>query len=312
MKATNCYLCGSSHAEILFTFKGEDKYLAVVFDKTPEEDMNWMICKNCGLVFRSPVLEESEYNKLYSNYDTDIFSQTTPDQYFDRITSLPIGKSENKEKTRWLREVLQRHQASIAKTALDVGCGGGTLLHSLKEQFPAISLYGVELNPAYAELAKRRLNADIRNQNYENGIFGQKFDLLINTKVLEHIPDPLPFLQNMHQDLNGNGSLLIEVPHVADMFNFSLDNERFTIPHIYFFSEGTLGALLEQAGFSVLDSRVFDASRNRSYLQIVARKNDSPGSAPSISPPFDDVQAIARRVAENNKATKSAGAEHGH
>ncbi len=307
MKTTNCYLCGSSHAEILFTFKGEDKYLAAVFDKAPEEDMNWMICKDCGLVYRSPVLEDPEYKKLYANYDTDIFSRTTPDQYFDRITTLPIGKSENKEKTRWLKDVLKRHPASIAKTVLDVGCGGGTLLHSLKEQFPAIRLYGVELNPAYAELAKRRLDADIRNQNYENGIFGQKFDLLINTKVLEHIPDPLPFLQHMHRDLNSNGSLLIEVPHVADMFNFPLDDERFTIPHIYFFTEGTLGALLERAGFSILDSRVFDASRNRSYLQIVARKNDSSGGGSSISPPFDDVPTIARKVAENNKTIKNEG-----
>ena len=60
--------------------------------------MNWMICKVCGLVYRSPILEQPEYEKLYSNYEADIFSKVTPDEYFDKIVTLPDGKSENKEK----------------------------------------------------------------------------------------------------------------------------------------------------------------------------------------------------------------------
>ena len=91
--------------------------------------------------------------------------------------------------------------------------------------------------------------------------------------MLEHIPEPLPFLEEMFRDLSKGGVLFIEVPHVSDMYNFPLDNERFAIPHIYFFSENTLGALLEKAGFKIIETRVFDASRNRTYLQIVAEKN---------------------------------------
>ena len=88
MKKTNCYLCGSGDAQILFTFMGYDKYLATVFETLPNEDMNWMICNNCAFVYRSPVLEQHEYEKLYENYDTDIFSGITPNEYFDKIISL--------------------------------------------------------------------------------------------------------------------------------------------------------------------------------------------------------------------------------
>lgn len=302
MKPNNCcYICGSKDSEILFTFKGEDKYLDTVFEITPEADMNWMICNSCGFVYRSPVLEQDEYERLYENYDTDIFANTTPDEYFDKIISLPIGTSENREKANWLRALLDKNGLNNNLEVLDIGCGGGTLLYILNEELSIGGMYGVELNKAYADLAKRRLDADIRNENYESGIFGQQFNLLINTKVLEHIPDPLPFLKEMYKDISNEGILFIEVPHVSDMFNFSLTDERFTIPHIYFFSEGTLSALLEKAGFTILQYRVFDASRNRSYLQVVAQKITQSHKEWTLSGPLDDVQAIIRKVKNNKK-----------
>ena len=302
MKPNNCcYICGSKDSQILFTFKGEDKYLDTVFKITPKDDMNWMICNDCGFVYRSPVLEQDEYEKLYENYDTDIFANETPDEYFDKIISLPIGTSENREKARWLKDLLKRDESNVDLKILDIGCGGGTLLYILGEELSVDSMYGVELNSAYAALAKRRVDADVRNENYESGIFGKQFDLLINTKVLEHIPDPLPFLEEMFKDLSNGGLLFIEVPHVSDMYNFPLTDERFTIPHIYFFSEGTLSALLEKAGFNVLEYRVFDASRNRSYLQVVAKKIIKPEVKWTLSSPLDDVSSIISKVKDNKK-----------
>ena len=276
MKPTNCYLCGSQDAQKLFTFKGEDKYLATVFETTPKDDMNWMICNECSLVYRSPILEQDEYEKLYENYDADIFSNVTPDEYFDKIISLPDGTSENREKARWLKNLLDTNSTNIDLKILDIGCGGGTLLHTLNEELSIDRMCGVELNPVYAALAKRRLDADIRNESYVSGIFGQQFDILINTKVLEHIPDPLPFLTEMFQDLSNGGLLFIEVPHVSDMYNFPLTDERFTIPHIYFFSEGTLSALLEKAGFSVLECRVLMQVETGLIFKLLPRKLSSP------------------------------------
>jgi len=304
MKRTNCYLCKSYNAELLFTFMGDDKYLAAVFDEPPKIDMNWMICRDCALIYRSPVLDHNEYERLYENYDTDVFSDQSPDEYFNKIISLPIGKSENREKIKWLKGIISNEGKSQNLNILDVGCGGGTLLHVVNEELQPKKMCGVELNKAYANLAKRKLNADIRNIPYKNGIFKGKFDLIINTKVLEHIPQPLPFLEEMNKDLSHNGILFIEVPHFFDMYNFPLDDERFAIPHIYFFSENTLGALLKNAGFNVLQSRIFDGSRKRSYLQIVAKKCASNESECTLNGPLDDVSLIINKVRNNQINTK--------
>ena len=86
------------------------------------------------------------------------------------------------------------------------------------------------------------------------------------------------------------------------MYTFPLNDERFTIPHIYFFSESTLSALLEKAGFSVIASRVFDASRKRSYLQILAKKTKASKSEWTPSSPLDDVEFIVNKI--HNKLLK--------
>jgi hypothetical protein len=85
------------------------------------------------------------------------------------------------------------------------------------------------------------------------------------------------------------------------MYNFPLTDERFTIPHIYFFSEGTLSALLEQAGFTIVEHRVFDASRNRSYLQVVAQKIIKSKTEWTFSGPLDDISSIIRKIRSNKK-----------
>lgn len=59
-----------------------------------------------------------------------------------------------------------------AKTVLDFGCGKGFLLNKLKKDFPDIKFVGYD--PAIPEISI---------------LPNEKFDLVINTDVLEHIPE---------------------------------------------------------------------------------------------------------------------------
>tara|TARA_B100001059_G_C17829645_1_gene583731 strand:+ start:1479 stop:2396 length:918 start_codon:yes stop_codon:yes gene_type:complete len=273
MRDVNCYICNSSNHEKLFKQQGNDTYIKFVFDVEPE-NLWWKICLDCGLVYRSPVLDEHEINILYSNYDKTIFKNTDPNMYFQKIINIPNNESENYQKVLWLSDNLDTNDLSSKEyKALDIGCGGGTLLYTLKTFYQNILLHGVELNETYSSIARKNLNIDLKNVNYESGLFDYKFDLLINTKVLEHIIDPLPFLKIMASDLNESGNLFIEVPDISDMYNLPKNDERFFIPHIYFFSKETLSFLLEKSGFEIVKNRVFTSQRNRSYLQIIAKKS---------------------------------------
>ena len=111
MKPNNCcYICNSKDSQILFTFKGKDKYLDTVFEITPKDDMNWMICNSCGFVYRSPVLEQDEYERLYENYDTDIFANITLmniliRSYLYRLEPQKIEKKLTGLKLYWIKMV---------------------------------------------------------------------------------------------------------------------------------------------------------------------------------------------------------------
>jgi SAM-dependent methyltransferase len=162
MKKVCCYLCGSSKSDILFKQEGHDPYLAKVYKSAPDHDLNWMICNDCGFVYRSPALTEQELEILYKSYDQDEFSNTTPDEYFDKIMSFPNEESENWQKIAWLKEVISNDERKDIFEALDIGCGGGTLLYTAREELSLRSVSGVELNEVYADLARRRLDAKLR------------------------------------------------------------------------------------------------------------------------------------------------------
>jgi len=300
MKKVCCYLCGSSQGDILFKQEGHDPYLAKVHKSAPEYDLNWMVCDECGFVYRSPALTDQELDVLYKSYDQDEFSNTTPDEYFNKIISFPTEKSENWQKISWLKKVISDSGRKDIFEALDIGCGGGTLLYTAREELSLKSVSGVELNKVYADLARRRLDANILNENYVSGLFKKQFDLLINTKVLEHVADPLPFLKEMYDDLANEGLLFIEVPDVSDMYSLPPTHERFWIPHIFFFSGNTLSALLRKVGFQIVAHRVIKTHRERSYLQFVAEKTEAVSDDISVLS-YDDIESMKKSIALNLK-----------
>ena len=57
--------------------------------------------------------------------------------------------------------------------------------------------------------------------------------------------------------------------------------------------------MLEKAGFKVLETRVYDASRNRAYLQIVAEKNEVIKNVLTSTEPYGDVAAIFKKIKLN-------------
>lgn len=296
MIETNCYLCGSIDKLPLFAQEGVDPYLEIVSKELLEIERCWYVCKNCGFVFRSPVLDEKESVVLYDQYEKDVFRNTTPDEYFDKIVSFPSEKSENTQKSLWLKECLEERFVPgkiPLMDVLDVGCGGGTLLYALGKVLGVKSLHGVELNEAYAGLARRRTRAEINNEPYLEGMFGKKFDLIICAKVLEHVSEPFELVKEFAKDLSVDGYVFIEVPDIVDIFNLPANHERFYIPHIYYFSKNTLSVILNRVELEVVSLRTIISHRNRSYLQVLARKSDG---CEIPRPPYDDFVGIKNRV----------------
>lgn len=251
MKNVDCILCGSSNKTTIVSQQFTDKYLELINAEYNKTTRNWVKCE-CGFIYHQPLLDKTDTKNLYNKFRDTSFRNENPDDYFDRIINIPPEKSENQHKVTWLHERLDKSLPRNCKI-LDVGCGGGVFLHTLKIRIPHCQISGLEPTPIFADLATSKLSCPIFTGNFDGIIFNGGYDLITCNHVLEHTDDPISFFRNLHSNLNKGGHLYVEVPSVVDFKDKSLlsDNDRFLMQHLWYFSPEILKKLATDAGFKM-------------------------------------------------------------
>eukprot|EP00918_Siedleckia_nematoides_P029594 GHVU01063793.1.p1 GENE.GHVU01063793.1~~GHVU01063793.1.p1 ORF type:complete len:431 (+),score=21.63 GHVU01063793.1:3076-4368(+) len=101
----------------------------------------------------------------------------------------------------------------------EVGCSLGLWLNWVRGIFPEGKYQGVDLQPQFQNVAKRKFNIDIVDEFDPT----QKYDLIGSYKSLEHILDPDIELESYISALKDDGYLYIGVPiWFESMSNFGL------------------------------------------------------------------------------------------
>jgi 2-polyprenyl-3-methyl-5-hydroxy-6-metoxy-1,4-benzoquinol methylase len=111
------------------------------------------------------------------------------------------------------RPEILAHVPASARRVLDLGCATGTTGAALKARQPA-HVTGVELEPAYAEEARARLD-DVIAGDVETARPDGTFDTLIAADVLEHLKDPWTALRRYAQLLEPGGTAVVSLPNVG-------------------------------------------------------------------------------------------------
>jgi methionine biosynthesis protein MetW len=101
---------------------------------------------------------------------------------------------------------------------LDIGCSNGAVGASLRASKPGRSVHGVELNPALAEEAKRKLDrvieADLNLHDWSAGYPDDYFDCIIFADVLEHLYEPEQVLRHSARLVSPDGLIIISLPNI--------------------------------------------------------------------------------------------------
>lgn len=155
------------------------------------------------------------------------------------------------------------------KKIIHVGCvdhlpliekkkANGTYLHQRLQEI-ASRQFGIDNNSDGIQYMKERLGYD--NVAVENIIDGEinevikneKWDLMIMGEILEHIDNPVQFMQKIHQRYNSYvKEIIITVPNamaIANTFHSLRNRERINSDHRYWFSPYTLHKILHLSGF---------------------------------------------------------------
>lgn len=201
--------------------------------------LKYKLCGHCSFIFQSPqmhdditnIFYEEEYPKLYKG-------QEDP-----REEDLNIQGRRGSFQVNYLLSYLEKYDRESVVNCLDIGCSTGSMLSKLKHKLPQIEVVGVEPANEYRSFCTSkgiRTYADVK----EVVAAGEKFDVVVMSHVLEHIPRPVEFLTLIRDKiLKANGILLIEVPNTLG------GHGAFEIAHPVCFYDKTLKDTLKLAGF---------------------------------------------------------------
>ena len=156
---------------------------------------------------------------------------------------------------------------------LDVGCGNGATLRAFASLFPEWRLIGTELNDKYRETVENIPGVEAMLSVDPPRIDGD-FDLVSLVHVLEHIPDPIKYLQILQEKVSGDGYLFIEVPDFeCNPFDLIVAD------HSTHFSPNFLSGIVSSAGYEVL---VVARDWVAKEISLVARKQRDPSQTTSL------------------------------
>jgi SAM-dependent methyltransferase len=193
-------------------------------------------CASCGFGFRASRVDENALEQLYADLDINVYES----ELRGRLATA----------RRHLRIV--HHYCSPARL-LDVGCASGLFLRTAADQ--GWNVIGVEPSTALSALASNNLKdrgvvvaATLQNANLEE----KSFDAVTLWDVLEHVPNPLEFLDACARLLKPDGFLFVNVPDL-DSIQARLLGTRWPLllpEHLNYFCRKSLTLCGERAGLS--------------------------------------------------------------
>jgi len=205
-------------------------------------------CSHCRHIQISPFPSNED---LYGYYSKDYVFTDCAEQPKKKKSSTPL-----------LNYIRANFQDIQATSCLDVGAGNGRFLGELKV-LGFNQLYAVEPNEGLAKM--------LRQKGYivETGMMNDErfrtlhFDVINAGDVIEHLVDPIAFIQSLRSKLSVDGLLIITTPNIESIWSrftyllyrhFSIPWSSLTpIAHLNNFSYSSLKLLLRSNSFQIVD-----------------------------------------------------------
>lgn len=281
-----CLICGGLSSNLI-NFSIRDSV---------SEKINIYECCSCGVQFLNPQKSQEElkdyydgtYRKIYS--DANFYNEDNISKFYKE--NLPEAENRVKRVEKYLKK---------SDEILEIGCSSGYFLTAINEKVS--KSVGTEWDDKNAYFVEDKLGFSVK-KNIED--FNMKFDKIFMFHVLEHINNPIEFLQKISKYLKKDGMLFIEVPNREDILLSGYKLQEFgdfyyQMAHLWYFNKNSLGIVCESAGydFEIECLQRYDISNHLYWL-----KNKKPGGMKYYSQYLsDEVNNIyAKELINNNKA----------
>lgn len=150
-------------------------------------------CRECNLYFKFPQMSKQELDRLYEKGESTNWQYSAETRNDWRLAQKWIGDEPD------------------ARSILDIGCFDGQFLSSMVTE---AARFGVEVHEEAASLAESR-GINIVGRDFSKlDDLEMRFDVVIATDVIEHVNNPLQFLESMARITSDNGLVIVSTGNV--------------------------------------------------------------------------------------------------
>ena len=235
-KIFNCMICGGDEFKLVCEKSGT-KYVS---------------CCQCQVVRQYPYPDQNEMDQYYTNYET---KKSIDSDYLTEEGFLAYKRDKN---FTFKDLCINEKGGFLGKSILDVGCGTGHFVKMMSEQTELIK--GIDKSEECINTAKSNgLDCTFKDFLLEDKVY----DVITMFHLVEHLLNPLEYIEHCYRQLSPGGWLLIETPVVGEISANFGENWRFFMPveHINLFSQNALFRSCVDKGFKI-DSWVRFGSGN--------------------------------------------------
>lgn len=200
-----------------------------------QEPLSRCSCLICGYCFHARQLTTDEVDGFYTaDYTVQRVNETTSSSRAEAVLDLILAA--------WGSRL-------DPASALEIGCGAGSLLTKLSEQWPAALVQGLEPAPRLSTLAREQ-GHEVHSAGLLDYDSPDRFQLICSVNVMEHFVDPVPALEKI-ASLLAPGGLYVQVTPDGDLPGLEL----LFFDHVSSFSSSSLERLADRSGLSLLETK---------------------------------------------------------
>lgn len=227
-------------------------------------------CSGCGLVQQMPMLTQEEALALYPDH----YAQYNPGTGALRRKLLGVY-------FRSTVDILRKLDAAPGKKLLDIGSGAGEKASYLRDAL-GLDVTCVEPHEGAAQAAREAWGLEVIDSFFPCAeVKPGSFDFIYINHVIEHCPDPVSLLSDIHAALKPGGWIIGETENI-DSISYKLFGRYWSLLHtpyhLYFFTPESLKRVFSESKFGEMSySYMWDPSAWVLSLHNWTKRNKAPG-----------------------------------
>ena len=150
----------------------------------------------------------------------------------------------------WIKKKFIKKEGSI----LEIGSNDGTFLSNFKDYF------GIGFEPSKSVHSKaisnkvKSINKFFNSINIKMLIKKEtKFDVIVGSNVICHIPDQNDLIKSINRLINENGTIIFEEPYLGAMYS-KISYDQIYDEHIYMFSASSIKKIWNLYNYQLIDA----------------------------------------------------------